>query len=345
MKMIEKIGVLTGGGDSSAINAAIRAIYVKASQYEYKVIGIKNGWEGLVKGNVMELSRESVSGILAEGGTIIGTSRTNPFKIENGVEKVKDNIRKFELDAIITIGGDDTNGVITKLTKYDIKGVGIPQTIDNDIAHSDYAIGYDTALEVVTDCIDKLHTTAYSHSRIMIVEIMGRDAGWLALNGGIAGGADVILIPEVAFDYDEIVNVIEKRRERGREFTVIAVAEGAKPVKGEGQVTASGQVDSFGHVQLGGVGNVVAKEIEKRTGYGTRVVILGHLQRGGRPTAFDRIIATRLGVKAVELIHEGKFGEMAVMENGRITSVPLEKAIKEQKPLDLELYELSKLFY
>lgn len=343
--MIKKIGVLSGGGDSPAINAAIRAIYLKASQYGYKVIGIKNGWEGLVKGNIVELDRESVSGILGEGGTIIGTSRTNPFKIENGVEKVKENIKKFELDAIITIGGDDTNGVITRLTQYGIKGVGVPQTVDNDIAHSDYAIGSDSALEVVTDCLDKLHTTASSHSRIMIVEIMGRDSGWLALSGGIAGGADVILIPEVAFDYDEIVNVIEKRRERGKDFTIIAVAEGAKPAEGEEQVTASGAIDSFGHVQLGGIGNVIAREIEKRTGYGTRVVILGHLQRGGRPSAFDRIVATRLGAKAVELIHEGQFGQMAVMENGAITSVPLEKAIKEEKPMDQELYELSKLLH
>ncbi|MDP3012054.1 MAG: ATP-dependent 6-phosphofructokinase [Candidatus Hydromicrobium sp.] len=343
--MIKKIGVLSGGGDSPAINAAIRAIYLKASQYGYKVIGIKNGWEGLVKGNIVELDRESVSGILEEGGTIIGTSRTNPFKIENGVEKVKENIKKFELDAIITIGGDDTNGVITRLTQYGIKGVGVPQTVDNDIAHSDYAIGSDSALEVVTDCLDKLHTTASSHSRIMIVEIMGRDSGWLALSGGIAGGADVILIPEVAFDYDEIVNVIEKRKERGKDFTIIAVAEGAKPAEGEEQVTASGAIDSFGHVQLGGIGNVIAREIEKRTGYGTRVVILGHLQRGGRPSAFDRIVATRLGAKAVELVHEGQFGQMAVMENGAITSVPLEKAIKEEKPMDQELYELSKLLH
>src|SRR4030043_1468281 len=192
--MIKKIGVLCGGGDSPAINAALRAIYIKASQYGYKVIGIKNGWEGMVKGNAEELDRESVSGILAEGGTILGTSRTNPFKIENGVEKVKENMKKFELDAIITIGGDDTNGVITKLTQYGIKGGGIPQHIDNDIAHSDYAIGCDTALEVVTDCLDRLHTTAYSHSRIMIVEIMGRDAGWLALNGGVGGGGGVLLI-------------------------------------------------------------------------------------------------------------------------------------------------------
>ncbi|OGD35195.1 pyrophosphate--fructose-6-phosphate 1-phosphotransferase [Candidatus Atribacteria bacterium RBG_16_35_8] len=343
--MIKKIGVLTGGGDSPAINAATKAIFLKASQYGYKVMGIKNGWEGMIKGNMTELDRESVSGILAEGGTILGTSRTNPFKIENGVEKIKENMAKFELDAIITIGGDDTNGAITRLTQYGIKGVGIPQTIDNDIAHSDYAIGYASALEVVTDCIDKLHTTANSHHRIMVVEIMGRDSGCLALNGGIAGGADIILIPEVPFDYGEIINVIEERKERGQDFCIIVVAEGAKPAEVEGQVSSSDEIDSFGHVRLGGVANVIAKEIEKRTGYGTRATILGHLQRGGRPSAFDRIVGIRLGVKAVELIHEGKFGEMAVIENGAVTSVPLEKAIKEEKPLDMELFEISKLLH
>src|SRR4030042_2471347 len=279
----------------------------------------------MVKGNAEELDRESVSGILAEGGTILGTSRTNPFKIENGVEKVKENMKKFELDAIITIGGDDTNGVITKLTQYGITGVGIPQTIDNDIAHSDYAIGYESALEVVTDCIDKLHTTADSHHRIMVVEVMGRDSGCLALNGGIAGGADVILIPEVPFDYDEIINTIEERRERGKDFCIIVVAEGAKPAEVEGQVSSSDEIDSFGHVRLGGGANVIAKEIERRTGYSRRDTILGHLPRGGKPTAFDRIVAIRLGVKAVEVIHEGKFGEMGVIENGGINSVSLEE--------------------
>src|SRR4030043_930404 len=236
--MIKKIGVLTGGGNAPGTKSAKKAIFLKASQYGYKVMGIKNGWEGMIKGNMTELDRESVSGIVAEGGTILGTSRTNPFKIENGVEKIKENMAKFELDAIITIGGDDTNGAITRLTQYGIKGVGIPQTIDNDIAHSDYAIGCDTALEVVTDCLDRLHTTAHSHSRIMIVEIMGRDAGWLALSGGVAGGAGVLLIPEVAFDYDEIIKVIEERKKRGRDFTVIAVAEGGKPAGEEKEETA-----------------------------------------------------------------------------------------------------------
>lgn len=343
--MIKRIGVLTGGGDSPAINAAIRAILVRSTTYEYEIFGIKNGWEGLIKGAGEDLKREAVSGILSEGGTILGTSRTNPFKIENGVEKIRENVKKFKLDALITIGGDDTNGVLHRMHQYDIKGVGIPQTIDNDIAYSDYSIGFDSAVEIVTDCIDKLHTTASSHHRIMIVEVMGRDAGWLTLYGGLAGGADVILIPEVPFDYDEIVNVIEKRREMGKDFSIIAVAEGAKPAELEKQVVASGKVDSFGHAQLGGVGNFIAREIEKRTGYETRVTVLGHLQRGGKPTAFDRILATRLGVTAVDLVHEGKFDHMVCMNGNAIISVPLEKALGEQKPIDVELYKLSKLFY
>ncbi|MBC7334093.1 MAG: 6-phosphofructokinase [Actinobacteria bacterium] len=343
--MIKRIGVLTGGGDSPAINAAIRAILVRALSYGYEVFGIKNGWLGLVEGEGEVLKREAVSGILSEGGTILGTSRTNPFKIENGVEKVRENVKKFALDALITIGGDDTNGVLHRMHQYGLKGVGVPQTIDNDIAYSDYSIGFDSAVEIVTDCIDKLHTTASSHHRIMIVEVMGRDAGWLTLYGGIAGGADVILIPEVPFDYDEIVNVIEKRREMGKDFSIIAVAEGAKPAELEKQVVASTKVDSFGHVQLGGVGNFIAREIEKRTGYETRVTILGHLQRGGKPTAFDRILATRLGVAAVDLVYEGKFDCMVCMNKNTIISVPLEKALSEQKSMDMELYKLSKLFY
>lgn len=341
--MAKKIGVLSGGGDSSAINAAIRAIYLKASSLGYVVIAIKDGWKGLVDGISEELTREKVSGILAEGGTIIGTSRTNPFKIEGAVKKVKENIRKLELDAIITIGGDDTNGVITKLTDQ-VKGVGIPQTIDNDIAYTDFSVGYATAVEVVTDCIDKLHTTAFSHHRVMVIEVMGRDAGFLALDSGIAGGADVILVPEVPYDYDDIVKVVEERKANGKEFTVVVVSEGAKPAGGENKITKSGKIDSFGHVQLGGIGEVIAEEIEKR-GYETRSINLGHLQRGGRASAHDRIISTRLGIKAVELIEEGKFGQMAVFKDGKITSVPLEKAINEEKLMDMELYEMTKILH
>jgi 6-phosphofructokinase 1 len=341
--MAKKIGVLSGGGDSSAINAAIRAIYLKASSLGYVVIAIKDGWKGLVEGISEELTRKKVSGILAEGGTIIGTSRTNPFKMEGAVEKVKENIRKLELDAIITIGGDDTNGVITKLTDQ-VKGVGIPQTIDNDIAYTDFSVGYATAVEVVTDCIDKLHTTAFSHHRVMVIEVMGRDAGFLALDSGIAGGADVILVPEVPYDYDDIVKVVEERKANGREFTVVVVSEGAKPAGGGDKITKSGKIDSFGHVQLGGICEVIAEEIEKR-GYETRSINLGHLQRGGKASAYDRIISTRLGIKAVELIEEGKFGQMAVFKDGKITSVPLEKAINEEKPMDMELYEMTKILH
>jgi ATP-dependent phosphofructokinase / diphosphate-dependent phosphofructokinase len=344
--MIKRIGVLTGGGDSPAINAAIRAIFVRAQHYGYTVVGIRNGWEGLVKGNAAELERKDVAGILILGGTIIGSSRTNPFKIENGVENVKANIDRFALDAIITIGGDDTNGVMFKLNKqFGVKGVGIPQTIDNDIAYSDYSIGFDSSLEIVTNAIDALHTTAFSHSRVMIVEVMGRDAGWLALSGGIAGGADVILIPEVDFDYDEIIKVINARKERGANSTMIVVAEGAKPANCEGPICASDAVDNFGHVQLGGIGKTISDELAKRIGIECRVTVLGHLQRGGKPTAFDRLLGTRLGVAAVDLISEGKFGNLVVYNNGKITAVPLEKALTEKKPMDLDLYELSKLFY
>ncbi|MCG9480043.1 MAG: 6-phosphofructokinase [Actinomycetia bacterium] len=343
--MIKKIGVLTGGGDSSAINAAIRAIKMKSIHYGFDLFGIKNGWEGLIDGKGFDLIKNGVSGTLPRGGTYLGTSRTNPFKIENGVDRVRENIKKFELDAIITIGGDDTNGVSNKLSQFGIKGVGIPQTIDNDIAYSDYSIGFDSALEVVTDAIDRLHTTASSHHRVMIVEVMGRDAGWLALHGGLAGGADVILIPEVPFDYDEIIDVIHTREQRGKDFSIIVVAEGAKPKDQDKQITASGKVDNFGHVQLGGIGEVVSEEIEKRSGHECRVTVLGHVQRGGRPTAFDRILATRLGAKAVDMIKEEDFGKMACFKDNKIIAVPLKKAIEERKPMDMDLYQLSKLFH
>ncbi len=340
--MVKKIGVLTGGGDSSAINAAIRAIKKKSIHYGYDLFGIRNGWAGLIKGDGFDLIKDGVSGTLSTGGTYLGTSRTNPFKKENGVEKVKENIKKLAIDAVITIGGDDTNGVTGKM---DIAGVGIPQTIDNDIACTDYSIGFDSALEVVTDAIDRLHTTASSHHRLMIIEVMGRDAGWLALHGGLAGGADVILIPEVPFDYDEIVDVIKERKQHGRDFSIIVVSEGAKPKGADQQVTASGKVDSFGHVQLGGISNLIAQEVEKRSGLDSRVTILGHIQRGGRPTAFDRILATRMGAKAVDLVHQEDFGKLVCFRENKITAVPIEEALKQQKPMDMELYQLSKLFH
>ncbi|MHB1376440.1 MAG: 6-phosphofructokinase [Candidatus Humimicrobiaceae bacterium] len=345
MDEIKTIGILTGGGDSPATNAIIRAVYVMAKKYKYEVMGIKNGWDGLVNGNVMELDRDLVSGILDRGGTILGSARVNPFKIENGVELVKENIRKFSIDAIVCIGGDDTNIIMHRLSQYNIKGVGIPQTIDNDINFNDYSIGFDSAVEIATDAIDKLHTTASSHHRIMILEVMGREAGWIALYSGIAGGADLILIPEVPFDYDYIVDVIEKRRERGKDYSIIVIAEGARPEIKNARVEVKPGLNNLQQTQLGGIGNIIAKEIEKRTGYETRVTILGHLQRGGRPTAFDRVLATRTGIKAVELIHEGQFDFMVCFEGNTTKSVPMEKVLSESKSMDLDLYDMSRIFY
>ena len=345
MNEIKTIGILTGGGDSPATNAIIRAVYVMAKKYKYKVLGIKNGWDGLVNGNVTELDRGLVSGILDRGGTILGSARVNPFKIENGVELVKENIKKFAIDAIVCIGGDDTNIILHRLSQYSIKGVGVPQTIDNDINFNDYSIGFDSAVEIATDAVDKLHTTASSHHRIMILEVMGREAGWIALYSGIAGGADLILIPEVPFDYDDIVGVIEKRRDRGKDYSIIVIAEGARPEIKNARVEVKPGLNNLQPTQLGGIGNIIAKEIEKRTGYETRVTILGHLQRGGRPTAFDRVLATRTGIKAVELIHEGQFDCMVCFEGNIIKAVSMEKVLSESKSMDLDLYEVSRIFY
>ncbi|MCL6088522.1 MAG: 6-phosphofructokinase [Actinobacteria bacterium] len=345
MNEIKTIGILTGGGDTPATNAIIRSVFVKAETYKYKVMGIKNGWDGLVSGNVIELKRDMVSGILDRGGTMLGSARVNPFKIENGVEMVKENISKFSIDSIICIGGDDANIIMHRLSQYNIKGVGIPQTIDNDINLNDYSIGFDSAVEIATDAVDKLHTTASSHHRIMILEVMGREAGWIALYSGIAGGADLILIPEVPFDYDYVVDVIEKRRERGKDYSIIVVAEGAKPELKNAKVEVKPGLNNIHQMQFGGIGNVIAKEIEKRTGYETRVTVLGHLQRGGKPTAFDRILATRAGIKAVELVHEGKFDCMVCFEGNVIKSEPMEKVLCDYKPMDLDLYEMSRIFY
>ncbi len=344
--MIKKVGVLTGGGDSPAINAAIRAIFIRATKYGYKIIGIRNGWEGLIKGNAGLLQISDVANILSTGGTMIGTSRTNPYNIDNGVVMVLENIKKFSLDAIITIGGEDTNGVMYKLyTQHGLKGVGIPQTIDNDIAYSDYSIGFESSFEIVTEAIDRLRTTACSHNRVMIIEIMGRDSGWLTLYSGIAGGADIILIPEVNFKFDEIARVLKDRKERGANYSIIAVAEGAKPAELDKQITSKATVDSFGHIQLGGISKIIADELEGRTGFECRTVVLGHLQRGGAPTAFDRLVGTRLGAYAVDMIHQGKFGNLAVMYKGEITAIPAAQALTEKKPMDMDLYELTKLFY
>ncbi|MFA5118223.1 MAG: ATP-dependent 6-phosphofructokinase [Candidatus Omnitrophota bacterium] len=340
-----KIGILTGGGDCPGLNPVIRAVVRKAFNEGYQVIGIKNGWKGLMENDTTELNLDSISGILPKGGTILGTSRTNPYKKENGVEKVKETYKKLGLDALIAVGGEDTLGVASKLPKDGLKNVvGVPKTIDNDLSSTDYTFGFDTALNIATECIDRLHTTAESHHRIMVAEVMGRHAGWIAIEAGIAGGADVVLIPELPIDIEEVCALIKKRHSRGKTFSIVVVAEGAQ-FKEKSMITQEEKLDEFGHVRLGGIGDQLAKEIEKRTGYETRVTVLGHIQRGGSPTAFDRVLGTRFGVKAVELVKNKDFGKMVALRGDKIIAVPLEDAVKALKTVDMELYEIAKVFF
>lgn len=340
-----RIALLTGGGDSSAINAAIRAVVRVSIAEGFEVIGIKRGWRGLIYDEVEPLFMGSVSGIIQRGGTILGTSRTNPFKTESGVENIMVNLRKHGIDAVIAIGGEDTNGVAHRLAEYGVKCVGVPQTIDNDLPGTDYSIGFDTAVAVACDALDKLHTTAFSHHRIMVLEVMGRDAGWIALIAGIAGGADTILVPEVPFTMEEVLERIERRHRMNKDFSIIVASEGAKPAGREEQFVQDQKKDPFGHVRLGGIGDWLAAEIEDTTGYETRVTHLGHLQRGGIPTVSDRVLATRLGALAVYMVKEGVFDHMACMRAGEFKAVPYSEALKGTKQVDLDLYELAKLFF
>jgi len=358
---MKKIAVLTGGGDCPGLNAVIRAVVKKSIKNNWQIIGIKNGWMGLINGEIELLTDYSVSGILPKGGTIIGTSRTNPFKNEGDPQKIIENIKKFGIDAIVAIGGDDTLSVAYKLFKIGVPTVGIPKTIDNDVVGTDYTFGFDTAVSIVTEAIDRLHTTAESHHRVMVVEVMGRHAGWIATIAGIAGGADEILIPEVPFNLEEICRNLKKRYDRGKKFSIIAVAEGAQPkiedVKNNGGeiiiqnagdkvlVTQSTEKDAFDHVRLGGIGNFLAKEIEKRMHVETRVTVLGHVQRGGTPTARDRVLATRFGIAAVELIKNEDFGKMVALKGDKIVSVELEDVINKSKTVDMELYDIAKTFF
>ena len=342
---MERIGILTGGGDCPGLNPVIRAVVRKAILEGYEIIGIKNGWKGLIENDTLVLNLEAVSGILPKGGTILGTSRTNPYKKESDLKKLKDNYKKLDLYALIAIGGEDTLGVAARLIKDEIKNiVGVPKTIDNDLSCTDYTFGFDTALNTAMECIDRLHTTAESHHRIIVVEVMGRHAGWIAIEAGIAGGADVILIPEVPIDIEEVCTFIQNRYSRGKTFSIVVVAEGAK-VKEASLVTQEEKLDTFGHVRLGGIGEILASEIEKRTGYETRVSVLGHIQRGGAPTAFDRILGTRFGVKAIELIKNKKFGRMAALVGNKIVDVSIEEAVQALKTVDMELYEIAKVFF
>ncbi|MDO8525336.1 MAG: 6-phosphofructokinase [Candidatus Omnitrophota bacterium] len=343
---MERVGVLTGGGDCPGLNAVIRGIVRKAIQSDIKIIGIKNGWKGMVETDYMDLDLTAIAGILPKGGTILGTSRTNPYNNPGDVRKVIDTYKKLQLDALIAIGGEDTLGVANKLNKEN-KGlhlVGVPKTIDNDLNGTDYTFGFDTAVNVAMEAIDRLHTTAESHHRIMVVEVMGRHAGWIAIHSGLAAGADVILIPEVKIDLDEVCALLQKRHSRGKQFSIVVVAEGAEFKAGQ-VVTKEAQLDSFGHVRLGGIGEILACEIEKRVKFETRVTVLGHIQRGGSPTAFDRVLGTRFGVKAMELVLENKFGHMTSLSGVEIKDVSIADAVGTLKTVGPEFYEMAKTFF
>jgi len=343
---MERIGVLTGGGDCPGLNAVIRGVVRRAYRDNIKVIGIKNGWNGLIGLDFVELNLDSVSGILPKGGTILGTSRTNPYKNKDDIKKVLENYNKLKLDALITIGGEDTLGVANKLFNEN-KGlniIGVPKTIDNDLNATDFTFGFDTAVNIATEAIDRLHTTAESHHRIMVVEVMGRHAGWIAVYSGLASGADVILIPEIPMDLDEVCGILKKRKARGKSFSIVVVAEGAQFKTGQ-VVIKEERLDSFGHVRLGGIGEILAEEIEKRTKFETRTTVLGHIQRGGTPSAFDRVLATRFGVEAVELVLLKKFGYMASLQGTEIKAVPISAAVGSLKTVDMRLYELARTFF
>jgi len=341
---MKRVGILTGGGDCPGLNPVIRAVVKKGLKMEYEIVGIKNGWKGLVEKDTMLLDERSVSGILPKGGTILGTSRTNPYKKPDEKEKAVANFKKLNLYALIAIGGEDTLGVANRLCKEGLKIVGVPKTIDNDLNATDFTFGFDTAINIATECIDRLHTTAESHHRIIVCEVMGRHAGWIAVYSGIAGGADVILIPEVPIDLDDVCNIIRLRHKKGKTFSIVVVAEGAKFKKNQ-EVLQEEKLDAFGHVRLGGIGNMLAEKIEEMTGFETRVTVLGHIQRGGTPTAMDRVLGTRFGVMAMELIDKKRFGYMVSLQGNEIVSVPLSRAVEKLKVVDKKLYDIAKVFF
>jgi ATP-dependent phosphofructokinase / diphosphate-dependent phosphofructokinase len=340
-----RIGVLTGGGDCPGLNAAIRAIVRKGiDRYGHAIVGFRDGWRGPLEATFSELTIESTRGILPRGGTILGSSRTNPFKREDGVERVRETLAGLNVDGLIAIGGEDTLGVASRLHEEGLPVLGVPKTIDNDIAATDVTFGFDTAVQIASDAIDRLHTTAESHHRILVVEVMGRHAGWIALHSGLAGGADVILIPERPFDVDEVCRLLRRRHARGRYFSIVVVAEGAIPREGTME-TASGATDEFGHVRLGGVGQRLEREIEERTGYETRATVLGHVQRGGTPTAFDRVLATRLGVAAIDAATAGRWGTMPAVRGTRIELAPLAEAVAGLRTVPDDEYRLAEAFF
>jgi ATP-dependent phosphofructokinase / diphosphate-dependent phosphofructokinase len=339
-----KIGMLTGGGDCPGLNAVIRAVVRKGIfTYGDELVGFMEGWRGLVEDTTMVLDLDAVGGILPRGGTILRTSRTNPSKRADGIDRCLAALEKNKIEALIAIGGDDTLSVAQKLHEAGAKVVGVPKTIDNDLGGTDYTFGFDTACNIVCEALDRVHTTAEAHNRVMVVEVMGRDAGWIALYSGIAGGADVILIPERPFDVDKVADSLRQRHARGRYFSIVVVAEGAKFSSQSGQgspVLQDMGKDEFGHVKLGGIANILAREIEKRTGFETRAVILGHIQRGGSPSAFDRVLATRYGLGAIDMVHRGEFGCMAALRANKIVSITLSEAISKNRVVDDEMIQI-----
>ncbi|MFJ7148145.1 6-phosphofructokinase [Streptomyces sp. NPDC100445] len=340
-----RVGVLTGGGDCPGLNAVIRGIVRKGVQeYGYDFVGFRDGWRGPLQGDTVPLGIPAVRGILPRGGTILGSSRTNPFEVTDGIRRIKENLAKLDVQALVVIGGEDTLGVAARLSDaYGVPCVGVPKTIDNDLSATDYTFGFDTAVNIATEAIDRLHTTAESHMRVLVVEVMGRHAGWIALHSGLAGGANVILIPEQRFDIEQVCAWVTSRF-RASYAPIVVVAEGAVPKDGA-MVLKDGSRDSFGHVRLSGVGEWLAKEIERRTGKEARTTVLGHVQRGGTPSAFDRWLATRFGLHAVDCVHDGDFGTMVALRATDIVRVPLAEATARLKTVDPRLYQEVGVFF
>jgi 6-phosphofructokinase 1 len=341
-----RVGILTGGGDCPGLNAVIRAIVRRADRDpDASCVGFRRGWAGVLEGDAFDLTRAATVGILARGGTILGTSRTNPFAGgADRTEQIRDVLARTGVDALITIGGEDTLGVSARLADAGIAVVGVPKTIDNDLGGTEVTFGFHTAVQTASDAIDRLRTTAESHDRVMVVEVMGRHAGWIATYAGISAGADAILVPEWPYDTEAVCELLRERHANGTTYSIVVVAEGAKP-RGSAETTVSRQTDAFGHERLGGVAVALSAEIEERTGYETRFTILGHILRGGTPTAFDRVLATRFGVAAMEAVHDGRFGEMVALQAGEIVLVPLREALREPKTLDPRLFELASIFF
>lgn len=339
-----KIGILTGGGDCPGLNAVIRAVVRKGIfHHSDEFVGFLEGWRGVMEDQAMPLTLNAIAGILPRGGTILRTSRTNPAKKEGGIQKCLETLKRHKIDALVALGGDDTQSVTYKLHETGFKVVGVPKTIDNDLSGTDFCFGFDTAVNIATEAIDRVHTTAEAHNRVIVVEVMGRDSGWIAIYSGIAGGADVILIPERPFDLNDVAETIRQRHARGRYFSIVVIAEGARLAAGldEQIVAEKGKKDEFGHVRLGGIGTIIAQEIEKRTGFETRAVILGHTQRGGSPTAFDRVLATRYGIGAIDAVHRGDFGKMVALRGTDIVTIPLKEALSRTRTVGQDLIDVA----